>query len=732
MANPILSLPREYIFCWSNGLKKDGTIDKHFEGITQEWSKDRAVTEMEMEAYQGTKVIGVLRNIPLLEGMICVDIDENCTLEELYEAYPVLQDTLYVAGNNKGWHFYFYNDYDRNSVDCLNKIKGDIISIQMFERDDKEWFGKMRQITNEDLETILKQDNTPAKKERTEAIRKHESERAEFQDYLKFSLLQATEYEDWRNVGFALHHTFHESGLDLFHEYSKIDMDKYDFHKTTEFYNSIKRTDGKKRTFNTIRGMAKNTNREVFKSILKLHAPERELAKNDNEAADLVLRQLEGKLLFSNQHFYKYGDIWISDKDKIQSALQTYIMGLQIFKPIGDNEILYWANFSAAEKLVKCVLQRVSLTTTDYSIFHTTTKHRICFLDGALDFKARRFYTWREIDFDYYPVVQVPMEFGDYEPCRDAMDDITKKVLEPLFGEQLHLALRYLSRSIAGCIEDKNFATYLGNRNCGKGALFSLMKAFGDYVGAFPLKNILCERNGKGGETARDLYWLLEFEFMRMAISQEIPEELVGMKLKSETVKKICSGGDTQIARRNYDKRDTHFEVEASLLMMGNHPIGMDGDVQEHHLGFGSAVQYKSQEFIDQVRAEHGELAVKKYRVADNTIKEKCSSLKWRLAFIQLLYESFTEEQITVETEVNVSNPLLAQFNEGWVITGDKEDLVLASDLDYLGKKWKAELKMMGVEHKKSFKAEFRNKWVFIGIRRKEEAPDEGAGPQMI
>ena len=731
MTNPILSLPCEHIFCWSNGLKQDGTIDKQFEGIKQKWSKERATAEMEKEAYQGTTVISVLRNIPLLEGMICVDIDEPCTLEEVYEAYPVLRDTLYTTGNNKGWHFYFYNDHAQNSVDCLNTIKGDIITTQMFERE-KEWFGKMRQLPDDDKKTLLKREHFIEQWNRDArlVVRKFNTERAEFLDYLKFNLLQATEYNDWRNVGFALHNTFEHEGLDLFHAYSKLDMDKYDFRKTNEFYNNIKRTDGKKITFNTIRGMAKNKNREVFKSILKVHTPDRELAQNDNEAADLVLTYLKDKLLFSNQHFYKYGNIWISDKDKIQSALQTYIMGLQIFKPIDKKEILYWANFSAAEKLVKCVLQRVSLTSTDYSIFHTTTKHRICFIDGCLDFKAKRFYTWDQIDFEYYPVVQVQMEFN--EPCRDAMSDIVTKVLEPLFGEQLPLALRYLSRSIAGCIEDKNFATYLGNRNCGKGALFTLMKAFGDYVGAFPLKNILCERNGKGGETARDLYWLMEFEFMRIAISQEIPEELVGMKLKSETVKKICSGGDTQIARRNYDKRDTHFEVEASLLMMGNHPIGMDGDVLEHHLGFGSAVQYKTQDFIDQVRAEHGDLAVKKYRVADPNIKEKCSSLKWRLAFIHLLYESFTEEQITVETEVNVSNPLLAQFNEGWIITGDKEDIVLASDMDYLGKKWKAELKMMGVEHKKSFKAEFRNKWVFIGIRRKEAEPDEGAGPQMI
>ncbi|MEK9530454.1 MAG: PriCT-2 domain-containing protein, partial [Flavobacteriaceae bacterium] len=220
MSNPILSLPCEFIFCWSNGLKKDGTIDKQFEGIKQKWNKERATTEMEKEAYQGTTVISVLRNIPLPEGMICVDIDEPCTLEEVYEAYPVLRDTLYTTGNNKGWHFYFYNDHDQNLVDCLKTIKGDIITTQMFERE-KEWFGKMRQLTNDDKETLLKQYPHFIEKWNKQArldVRNFQLERAEFLDYLKFNLLKATEYQDWRNVGFALHHTFDESGLDLFHE----------------------------------------------------------------------------------------------------------------------------------------------------------------------------------------------------------------------------------------------------------------------------------------------------------------------------------------------------------------------------------------------------------------------------------------------------------------------------------------------------------------------------------
>jgi hypothetical protein len=739
--NPILSLPHEFIYCFSKGVKPDGNIMKDYEGITSKWSKSRAESEMEQDKYNGTNVIGVMRHIPLKNGIAVIDIDENKPYMDVIQQFPCLKHTLYVKGNTKGWHFYVHYDWPKNSVDVLDGIQGDVCGEKIFEREDKEWStDPIKTLTPQEFSMLVKPADimchTYHSKKQLEdavlpAIRKINEEEAEFRDYLKFGLLPATDYQDWRNVGFGLFHTFGgvDVGLELFHLYSKVDMEKYDFARTTKFYASIKPTEGKKITFNTIRAMAKNTNHEVFKSILKLHTPERELAANDNEAADIVLRMLDGKLLYCNQHYYKYGNIWISDTEKIKSALQTYIMGSRIFKPptSGMNDVLFWANFSAAEKLVKCVLQRISLQTTDYDKFHTTTKHRFCFLDGVLDFKARRFYTWNQIDFEYYPVVQIPMRFNDFEPCRSTMDEIVEKVLRPLFGDNLPLAMNYLSRSLAGCTEDKNFATYLGNRNCGKGVLFNLLKGFGDYVGAFPVKNILCERNGKGAETARDLYWLMEFEFMRLAVSQEIPPEFSGMKLKTEVVKKICSGGDTQTARRNYDKRDTHFQVETSLFLMGNDPIQMDGDVLEHHLFFESAIQFKTQAFIEQVREQQGELATRKYRVADTTIKEKCSSQAWQLAFIQLMYESFKDSPITVETENVISNPVMNSFYEDWTITGDKEHVVLGAELEYLGKKLKSELKLIGIDYKKFKKGEFRDKWVYIGIQRKEKEDSVGS-----
>ena len=94
------------------------------------------------------------------------------------------------------------------------------------------------------------------------------------------------------------------------------------------------------------------------------------------------------------------------------------------------------------------------------------------------------------------------------------VNTILTSIYENVFGNKTTIALNFLSRAIAGHFEDKNFATYLGNRNCGKGILYDNLKnAFGDYIKTFELGNIMYERNTDTQQVSRKLYWLLDFEF---------------------------------------------------------------------------------------------------------------------------------------------------------------------------------------------------------------------------
>ena len=102
-----------------------------------------------------------------------------------------------------------------------------------------------------------------------------------------------------------------------------------------------------------------------------------------------------------------------------------------------------------------------------YRKFHYTTKGRLCFLDGVLDFKQKKFYKWDDIDFEYYSTVQIKLNFENYfhNPNTAIIDDLKNKIFEPLFNKKTDLALQFFSRAFAGHCEDKNYATYLGNRD---------------------------------------------------------------------------------------------------------------------------------------------------------------------------------------------------------------------------------------------------------------------------
>lgn len=438
----------------------------------------------------------------------------------------------------------------------------------------------------------------------------------------------------------------------------------------------------------------------------------------DVDVVKLILSLLQNQLLFcKNRLFFKQGHAWICDSDKIRNALITFILNT----PIRNKDtICIWQNFANAERVYKAICCSMAESVFDSSLFHTTTKHRVAFENGVLDFKQKRFYTWEQVDFPYYTTVILPYPYVRTTEYSFLVD----KVLEPIFNDKTELAIKYLARCMAGCIEDKNFATYMGNRNCGKGALFALLQSFGDYVSAFNLTCILDQKT-MNDITAKDYYWLMELEFVRLAVSQEVPQNAT---LRPELIKKICSGGDDIVARRNYDRRDTTFNLDCSFFILGNEEVICPRDVVEHALRFEGSTQFISPlQWEAYVESGMSELAMQRFRIGDPDIKSKCNSREWHVAFVNLLLDAFTDEPIKINVcdieDADLQVSPLDTLQETYEITHDKHHLVLGLDIyDSFGKKIKAELKMIGIPYVKCKRAcEFRDKWVFVGLRKKPD-----------
>jgi hypothetical protein len=353
----------------------------------------------------------------------------------------------------------------------------------------------------------------------------------------------------------------------------------------------------------------------------------------------------------------------------------------------------------------------------------------------VLDFKAKTFTLWSDIPVNtIYTTNKINRDFGHYfkNPNRQDMKDITEKIFDPAYGKNQKRALEFLSRAMAGHVEDKRWATYLGSRNSGKGIEYELLKyGFEDYVATFELGNLLYCRKTAGQENvdcSKKLYWLMDLEFTRLAVSQEIPDPKAQLVANGKMLKKISGGEDTIVARRNYDRQDTHFKTDATFYIKGNYDLLIDGvDCNETRVEFNSVVSFIAQSQIDFYK-ENGMDAdeLKRYKVADPELKQKCKSDQYANAIVYMLYDNYQKNSITIIKEIVTADeetPYKA-IKDKYLLTGNHADhFILCQDLhdnlaDFCKGKLSLELQALNVLKKRYNKTgAMRNKWVYSGIQ---------------
>jgi hypothetical protein len=348
----------------------------------------------------------------------------------------------------------------------------------------------------------------------------------------------------------------------------------------------------------------------------------------------------------------------------------------------------------------------------------------------VLDLKTKEFHLW---DSDYlvqnpvYTTVIINRDFGQSFTNRDelAIKEVNEQIFDAIFEEQKDKALHFLARAFGGHIEDKDWAVFIGNRNCGKGVIDLLMQnSLGSYIATTSSGNFMCERKHESGDQAKKLSWLLDLQFVRLTTLQEINVESSNSKLKLNGVmiKKICSGGDVLEARKNY-MDECRFNTDTKLFFMVNDLPPVDPiDTLETCVEFKTGKQFKSQSWIDERRevlnemVQNGEnsnilLELSKYKVADPDIKRKCSDVKWLDAFIHILMDNYKDYAIVIKSDYEIEDAsnetLTTKILKNFEITRQNGDRIewkeLKTHYDSLGfndsyKKFRIELKQLGCE----------------------------------
>jgi hypothetical protein len=347
--------------------------------------------------------------------------------------------------------------------------------------------------------------------------------------------------------------------------------------------------------------------------------------------------------------------------------------------------------------------------------FHTSTKNKLCFRDGVLDFAEKKFVLWSAVPEDtIYTTIIIDRDYAEYFKSSDAsfVKKIRSDILEKVFGSKTDLVLKFLARSITGNIEDKNFMSYSGNRNCGKGILYELAKsAFGSYVGKFDLDNMMCKReSNKSSDTAKENAWLLPLEFTRLAIAQETDENENGdikaeSKISNRMMKTVMSGGDTLTARQLF-KNPRNFTIDATLMFMGNNELSISGDDSaQHHLKCNGVRQFITQDQYDSKKKQYDEEYMSAYAVRSETLKMEVRTDEYTNAFVWLLYTNYVRKAINIHNVVDVDDDAVELSVRDLIflhyrVTKNDKDKIAKEDVFQLiqkdQKKITAELKELG------------------------------------
>jgi hypothetical protein len=421
-------------------------------------------------------------------------------------------------------------------------------------------------------------------------------------------------------------------------------------------------------------------------------------AKKDIDAGIAVFNHLKDRLVCcSGQIFYKHNNIWLNDIKMIIPCLRVFVLSLPIFKLLANGIIVEYAgDLPNAEKIVKIVMDKVVVEKQDdsfYSKFHTTTKGKLCFVDGVLDFKTKQFYLWDEIQFEYYSTLMINRPFAGVFRNRASNKDIKEvkeKVFDQLFENNCSIALKFIARGIAGHIEDKHWGRYMGNRDCGKGVFGEITQtALQKYTTTINATHFLADRTVGEGDKAKKNSWMIPLQFVRIALTQEMKfdNENKGMKIDGVTIKMFASGGDLIEGRQNY-QNEMYFTLACRLIFMCNDiPPIKPVDTLESCFSFQSTKQFKSQSWIDaeeKMMIEQGErntweIEKKKYKVGNSNIKTSCQTVEWGNAYILLLLEHYKDVPVTANTtmgddddDLNLKRLLIKNF----VFTIHKSDFV--------------------------------------------------------
>jgi len=411
--------------------------------------------------------------------------------------------------------------------------------------------------------------------------------------------------------------------------------------------------------------------------------------KNEVEGSEKIIEDIQDIFIRTENDLYiLYNDVWYNDEKKIKFVLKNIIKKYDILikNSFGYSNIS--KSICGINKLVELILDS-ELIKEDYYIedklFNSNLKC-ICFNNGFYNMAKDKFYKYENNNI----YTRFKLSYDYEEPNEEDLKEVNKLLFDPVFGDKTeikHLFNNYVSRSIAGCYEDKDWLIGLGERDSGKGSYMELCKyTFEDYVKFTNAENFKYKENVS--DVAKSYSWLVRLQGCRLLVSNEFEKRKNGGEVNGNMIKKICSGGDPIEARVN-NKNEIEFKLQCKYMALLNDiPEITPSDAKERLIQFN--YPYK---FVDENdKRLNKKTNLFEYKLGDENIKNKLRQPKLRNAFFKVIQDYYklgkpiiTDEQILKDiNEIKEDDNDEEKFKDLFDFTMDDIDYIKTNDIKKL------------------------------------------------
>ena len=287
-----------------------------------------------------------------------------------------------------------------------------------------------------------------------------------------------------------------------------------------------------------------------------------------------------------------------------------------------------------------------------------SSKRCLLFANGWFDMMAMKFYEGFDECREKYFTKRINRKFNSARNS-DVERTIKKTLFENPYNNKAvgECYMNIISRAIAGEVEDKVWNTVIGNTNCGKGVLSTIIKnTFDEYVGIFNM-NVLKYNLRDGQDEAKKLAWYAPLIGCRVAIGNEV--RMDGRGIDGNLIKSL-TGGDRLKLRTNFKDEYESLPITTFFGFCNDMPNVTPCDKA---LKNRMTCIPHTKSFVEKKQEDCNEYEME----ADMHLKEKIETADWVSSFFWLIMEAYNGG-------VRMERPqeLIKENDELFVVEDDK------------------------------------------------------------